>query len=76
MTCLLISSIFYSLVDKRLDTWITADRFLSHQKAQEYGKNLSKAGTDLTGLQGTLTRNLRRKFEETGRMQRVSHGNS
>ena len=62
--------VHYCNYDKRLDEWIGEERFLSEKEIEEYMKNeaedfkseISQANS--SSLSGTLTRTMRRKFED------------
>lgn len=64
--------VHYCNYDKRLDEWIGDDRFLNEKEVEEHlsteGEDL-KAETSQGNVGGTLTRTMRRKFEEN------QHGN-
>ena len=71
--------VHYCNYDKRLDEWIGEERFLSEKEIEEYMKNEAEdfkteisqgKGMVSSSLSGTLTRTMRRKFEENQRGNR------
>ena len=68
-----ITRLYLSVVDKRLDEWVSEDRFLTTAESKkldlEYNHTPDTVD-NLSGIEKTLTRNRRKKFEESGRIRR------
>lgn len=58
------------VVDKRLDEWIGADRFIAPEQRVSIENLQGPLLSSMEGAERTVTRNLRRQFEESGRIRK------